>query len=426
MPRHSPLATHHFEAAPRLRLAFITSHPIQYQVPVFRLLAERDDIDLIVLFAMLPDAATQGAGFGVAFEWDLPLLEGYRYQVLNNVSKSPGVTHFSGCDTPEIRSVLQELQIDVVIVNGWVVKTCLQALWACKRLKIPCVVRGEANNLRPRSWWKKWIQRLLVRQYAAVLPIGSANREFYRSHGVSEARMFNAPYCIENERFSRAASQAECRCAELRAKWNIPQEAICFLYCGKFELKKHPVELVEAFLKAHQILLASPQLHRPVHLLMVGDGELRATCEAHVKSFLASRLSPLATVTFAGFLNQSEIVDSYVAADMLVLTSDAGETWGLVVNEAMACGRPAIVSDLVGCAADLIEPGQTGFRFPFADWSVLSGILVDMARKNVDWPLMRDACLRRIADFAPAVAASGMATAALHVARRVSADEPVK
>ena len=152
-----------------VRIAFVTSHPIQYQVPIFRLLTQTKDIELTVLFAMLPDAAAQGAGFGVEFEWDIPLLEGYQYKVLQNVAEQPGVTHFSGCDTPGIQSELKALQPDVVIVNGWVVKTCLQALWACKRQKIPILVRGEANDLRKRPWWKRILQQTLVRQYDACL-----------------------------------------------------------------------------------------------------------------------------------------------------------------------------------------------------------------------------------------------------------------
>jgi glycosyltransferase involved in cell wall biosynthesis len=391
-------------------VAFVTSHPIQYQIPVFRYLAAREDLEFIVLFAMLPDAASQGAGFGVAFEWDIPLLEGYNYRVLNNVASSPGVTHFKGCDTPEIKSVLQELQIDVVVVNGWVVKACLQTLWACKRLGIPCIVRGEANNLRHRPWWKRFLQRQLVRRFDAFLPIGKASRQFYRSHGISDDRMFDAPYCVENERFARAATAAEPQRSELRAKWNIPENAICFLYCGKFEMKKHPLELVEAFLNAHRALEQSVPDSRPLHLLMVGDGELRADCEQ-----LAFRYSPLAAITFAGFLNQSEIVDAYVACDMLVLPSDVGETWGLVVNEGMACGLPAIVSDQVGCATDLIQSDVTGWVFPFSDWDKLSSLLINAFQDPQHLRTMGVHCRRQITAYSPKAAADGIAKAVENV-----------
>ncbi|GAB5442263.1 MAG: hypothetical protein Fues2KO_26120 [Fuerstiella sp.] len=390
--RHSPLAAR----GPRPRVAFVTSHPIQYQVPVFRHLAARDDLELLVLFAMIPDAAAQGAGFGVEFEWDLPLLEGYDYQVLDNVAAHPGVTHYSGCDTPQIAHVLEDQQIDAVVVNGWVVKTCLQTLRACRRLRIPCIVRGEANNLRPRPWWKRILQRQLVRRYSAYLPIGNASREFYRSYGISDDRMFPAPYCIENDRFATAAERLRIRRDEFRRQWDIPEDAACYLYCGKFEQKKHPVELVRAFSKA-------AAGRSDLHLLMVGDGELKAECERVVEV----EGSP---VTFAGFLNQTQIVEAYVAADALVIPSDHGETWGLVVNEAMACGLPAIVSDQVGCAADLIESGETGWVFPFGDWDRLSELLVEYVGAVADGQ-MADACREMVAQYSPAVAAEGIAAA---------------
>ena len=93
---------------------------------------------------------------------------------------------------------------------------------------------------------------------------------------------------------------------------------------------------------------------------MVGDGPLRTACESYA---MANRIN----IRFAGFMNQSDIAQAYVAADALTLPSDGRETWGLVVNEAMVCGRPCLVSDHVGCAPDLIEEGRTGGVFTLDD-----------------------------------------------------------
>jgi glycosyltransferase involved in cell wall biosynthesis len=388
-----------------LNLAFVTSHPIQYQVPVFRHLADRTDMNLTVLFAMLPDSRAQGAGFGVEFEWDVPILEGYDYEVLSNVSRNPNVTTFRGCDTPGIASVLKQRRIDAVVVNGWVVKTCLQALKACRQLKIPCIVRGEANNLRPRPWWKRCLQRQLVRRYDAFLPIGTANREFYRSYGIHDEVMFDAPYCVENDRFAKAAEVSAVRREEIRHTWNVPLDSTCLLYCGKFEEKKHPLELLSA-------LDIAKKDGAKLHLLMVGDGVLRQDCEELARE----RGLP---VTFTGFLNQSMIVDAYVAADVLVLPSDHGETWGLVTNEAMACGLPAIVSDQVGCATDLIDSGNTGWIFPFGDWATLSSILSNVAADRLRLHDMESKCRQRIASFTPLDAANGIAQAVHSVNRNI-------
>jgi glycosyltransferase involved in cell wall biosynthesis len=106
--------------------------------------------------------------------------------------------------------------------------------------------------------------------------------------------------------------------------------------------------------------------------LMVGDGPLRAGCE----DFVRAHRSP---IRFTGFLNQSKIVAAYVASDLLVLPSDGGETWGLVVNEAMACARPCIVSDRVGCGPDLVIPQETGAIFPLGDVDVLANSMLELA-----------------------------------------------
>ena len=152
---------------------------------------------------------------------------------------------------------------------------------------------------------------------------------------------------------------------ELRRKWSIPDDVTCFLFCGKLIPKKHPLDLLRALVRA-------VETGAPAHVLIVGDGELMAEARALVDS----RRLP---VTFAGFLNQTEIVSAYVAADCLVLPSDTGETWGLVVNEAMACGLPAIVSDQVGCGPDLVSDDVTGATFPMGDVEALAQRLIEFA-----------------------------------------------
>ena len=333
------------------RIGVLTTHPIQYQVPWFRLLAQHPNFDLQVFYCLLPNPEQQGDGFGVAFEWDIPLLEGYPYQVLQNIAPNPSVTHFYGCDTPEIFQILKTQPWDAFIVNGWMAKSCLQLLAACRLHNVPCFVRGESNHLRPRASWKKFLQRILIHQYSAYLSIGQGNTHFYQDLGVRPELIFSTPYCVENDRFVQAAHQLRPQKIQLRQQFNLDPHAFTFLYCGKFIPKKHPLDLLQAIqqLKSQGIV--------GFQLLMVGDGELRAVCEGFVQSHSLP-------VQFSGFLNQGAIVQAYVAADCLVLPSDSGETWGLVVNEAMACGLPAIVSDAAGCHLDLIQPGQTGSVYP--------------------------------------------------------------
>lgn len=380
------------------QLAIVETHPIQYKAPLFRKLAADPRIDLTVFYAMILDAAQQGAGFGVSFAWDVPLLEGYRYEVLENRAKPPSVTAFSGCDTPGVLARFRRDRPDAVLVNGWGTKTALQALWTCRRLGIPCLVRGEANRLRSRAGWKHALHRMLMPQYSAWLAIGSANRDFYRFHRCREDRIFWAPYAVDNDFFAAQAAARAGRRNELRAAFGLPPEAVVFLFAGKLEVKKHPQDLLEA------VARLPADLRAKAYVLVAGEGPLRAACErlAHERDL---------RVSFAGFLNQSRLPDAYAAADVLVLPSDAGETWGLVVNEAMASGRPAVVSRAAGCCADLIEEAKTGHSFALHDVQGLADLLAGYLRDPGLAARQGLAAADRIHLFGVDAAAAGIAAA---------------
>lgn len=382
----------------KTKLIAVETHPIQYKAPLFRLLAAHPAVDLHVLYAMIPDQTQQGAGFGVDFEWDVPLLSGYSYSLLDNVAKQPSVTRFGGCDTPAIYAELKSMRPDAVLINGWVVKTCLQALWACKRLGIPCWVRGEANLLRSRAWWKHVIHRQLLRLYDGYLAIGQANRAFYEYHQCPQERIGWAPYAIENYRFEHAAATRSSARAEWKNAWGISETATVFLFSGKLISKKRPFDVVNA------LAAMSPSARAKSHVVFVGDGPLRPDLEMLVKQ---NGLP----VTFAGFMNQGQIPDMYVAADILVLPSDAGETWGLVVNEAMATGRPAVVSDQVGCAADLVINRETGRIYPCGDIDELKNAMQDYALNAGSIKAEGDRAQRRVRNYDVSVAAEGIAVA---------------
>ena len=382
----------------KYRLAIVETHPIQYKAPLFCLLAAHPEIEPVVFYAMIPDAAQQGTGFGLPFAWDVPLLDGYRYEVLRNRAAHPALNRFGGCDTPDIFPRLREMRPDAVLVNGWVVKTCLQTLWACRRLAIPCFVRGEANLLRPRAAWKHALHRLLVRQYAAYLAIGAANRDFYRFHGCPEDRIFWAPYAVDNDFFAARAAERAGRRNEIRRDFGIPCGRQVFLFTGKLVCKKHPQDLLKALGRL------PAELRAGTHALMVGDGPLRDECEQLARNQGVS-------ATFTGFLNQSRVPDAYAAADVLVLPSDAGETWGLVVNEAMASGRPAVVSRAVGCCSDLVVAGETGQAFDFGDGEALTRYLAGYVRDPVHAARQGRAAARHVQSYSLAGVAAGLLAA---------------
>jgi glycosyltransferase involved in cell wall biosynthesis len=353
------------KASPRVLLA--ATHPIQYQVPLFQALATQDSIDFSVLFMQLPDAAQQGVGFGVAFEWDIPLLAGYRWRQVQALRGKGGLRGFFATRIYRPGKLLRDLRPDVLLLTGWQAWPLVQLLLAARWQGIPVIMRGESNALRQRPWPARLLHRLLLGRCAAFLTIGQGNQAFYRGYGIPETRLFSAPYYIDNARFAAAAQALAPDREALRQRWKITAASVCFLYAGKLEPKKRILDLLQA------MHLAVVQGAQPIHLLVVGTGELMPQAQALV----ALHGLP---VTFAGFLNQTEMPAAYVAADCLVLASDFGETWGLVVNEAMACGKPALVSTRAGCGPDLITEGETGAMFAFGDVPALAGQLAALAK----------------------------------------------
>ena len=163
----------------------------------------------------------------------------------------------------------------------------------------------------------------------------------------------------------------------LRRALGIPPDAIVYLFAGKLIGKKRPADYLRALQQASR---EQPTIHG----LLVGDGPLRAELQELAQQ---ERIA----VSFAGFMNQSRIPEAYAASDLIVLPSDGRETWGLVVNEAMACGLPALVSDAVGCGPDLVHRGITGDIFPVGDVHDLAQLMSDWGK---DRSRLLDAGLR--------------------------------
>ena len=333
------------------RIGILLTHPTQYHSPWFRSLAQRREIEIKVFYCFQPDAFEQGDGFDVEFQWDLSLLDGYPNAFLKNVARRPGF-HFSGCDTPEIADTVAAHEYDAWIINGWKAKSEWQAIRACWKHNVPMLIRGDSNLLDRRPLQKRMAKRMVlgrwIPRFSRYLTVGRLNEEYYRFYGADPSRFFPVRHFVDNERFAFQA--AEINAAALRSVWKISRSATVFLFAGKFVDKKEPLDAIRAIEKVSA-------RGCDVHLLMVGDGKLRPACE----EYSAARRLP---VTFAGFLNQSRIANAYACADVLVLPSAYAETWGLVVNEAMSSGLPAIVSDRVGCAPDLVQSGRTGMIFP--------------------------------------------------------------
>ena len=384
-----------------MKLAISATHPVQYQVPWYRALARRNGVELTVYYALLPGPEQQGVGFGRDFAWDVPLLDGYRWEALENTAREPSLDGFLASRTPRVGAALARARPEAVIVGGWNAFPLLQALGACRRLGIPCLVRAESSGLFRRPPWVRAFHRRLLSRFDACLAIGRSNREFYLRNGVPAERIFPVPYFVDNERFAAQEAAWTPERASIRAGWGIAPEEICFLFAGKLVPKKRALDFLAACGTARR---SDPR----IRALMVGTGEM----ESAAREFAARHASG---AVFAGFLNQSEISRAYVAADCLVLPSDFGETWGLVVNEAMVHGLPAIVSDRVGCGPDLVVDGQTGRIVPFGDVEALAGTLLAMSADGAARAAMGRRAREHVASYSAERAVDGTLRAVAYV-----------
>lgn len=345
-----------------VRLAIVSTHPVQYYAPWFRHLAAQPELDLRVYYLWDFGVTEQrDAGFGVALRWDLPLLEGYAHEFVPNVARDPGTHHPAGIDNPSLPTRLAEFTPHAVLLMGYHYRSLLRLLRAPPA---PLLLRGDSHDLVPTSrrfaTLRRWAQRWLFRKVHAALPVGRANHAYWRARGFAADRLHAAPHCVDNARFAQSAAASEAEAQQLRSSLGLTDADRLVVFAGKFEAKKQPLALLDGFLRLDPAR---------THLLLVGDGPQRAALEARAGAHPRVHGLP--------FQNQTRMPVIYRAADLYVLPSVGGsETWGLAVNEAMACGTAVLVSTHVGCQADLVEDGVTGYVCEAGDASSLQATLL--------------------------------------------------
>jgi glycosyltransferase involved in cell wall biosynthesis len=364
-------ATSSQQAARRVRLAYVVSHPIQYQAPLLRRIAQQPDLDLTVLFGSdLSVRPYRDAGFGVEVAWDVPLLDGYASEFLPAWYDNGTISATS----PVSRGLYRRLRLgarghrfDALWLHGYASVNAVQALLAARALGIPVLLRAESwLGDRDRPLWKraaKWAFFQALRHgVRAVLPIGQRNAEYWRRSLGDGVAQFPVPYAVDNAAFAEQARAAAASESGLRAELRLAAGRPVILFASKLQPRKHADHLMAAY----RALVCASTGDLPPALVIVGDGEQRARLEAMAAG--------LEGVRFAGFRNQTELPRFFQMAAVFVLPSEQ-EPWGLVVNEAMACGCAVVVSDAVGCQPDLVTDGLEGCVFRAGDVAALEQAL---------------------------------------------------
>lgn len=403
----------------KVRLGYLVSHPIQYQAPLLRRIAQEPDIDLQVFFGS--DFSVRGyrdEGFGATVTWDVPLLEGYSSEflpVLRDTRSTSITSPLNRGIYDRLRGTAGKAPIDVLWVHGYSTANALHGMVAARALGIPVLLRAESwLKDRARSGTKLMAKRTFfagLRQLVdAVLPIGSLNSQYWSYYLGDEVPQFLMPYAVDNRFFQDRSEAARKDQGALARELELQPGRPVILFASKLQTRKRCADLLDAFLRL-PIVCSSLAMDRAPYLLIVGEGEERASLERRVAA------SGTADVRFCGFRNQSELPRFFDLADVFVLPSQH-EPWGLIVNEVMNAGRAVIVSDDVGSQPDLISDGQEGCVFPVGDVSALTHALVRVLEHPETAMAMGRRGRQRVAEWGFEQDVVGLRRALAYVERR--------
>lgn len=347
------------------RLAIVASHVIQYQDPFFRLLASDPAIDLTVLYCSGAGAKTyRDADMGATLRWDLELLTGYAHRFLFNLVRDSNRVWTRHVNPGIVPALLRGHYEMVIFMLGWGSISALAGIVTCRLAGIPFFLYGDSSFPPPETTLRSRIRarslRMLFSTASGFMISGVLNGQYYRHYGADPARFFLLPWAVENERFARAGQFAPGERERMRTSLGIRGEQVVFLYSAKLVPRKDPMTMLRAYEQM-------PDRNRAV-LLFVGDGILREPLERY------AREHQLAGVRFAGFVNQTELPRFYSLSDVFVLPS-VYEPRGAVINEAMACGLPVIVTDRCGSIGDIVLENDNALIYPAGDTFALSNAM---------------------------------------------------
>jgi len=324
------------------KLAYVVSHPIQYQAPLLKKISAQDDIDLNVIFLCnLSTERYQDNGFNQDVKWDTPLLEGYEYNFVKSIFKSGDFSiNNPKVDIRSLKNALDTHQWDAVWIHGYGNLALLYTVYYCWKNNISLMLRGESNLVCSKPGLLKTLfLKFLFKQCNALLTIGEDNRQYYLAHDAELNKLFHMPYAVDNEHFRRSENDS----IDLHNKKRI------VLYASKFIKRKNPLMLIKAY---HRL---PSKVRQQSELWLVGNGEQYQAMQNYVTENNLEN-----SVIFHGFKNQTELPDYFRACDVFVLPSER-EPFGLVINEVMNQGKAIITTDEVGAARDLVKNNKNGW-----------------------------------------------------------------
>lgn len=380
------------------KLIVFDSHPVQYRVPVWQCIEKKYPQMLHIVYAS--DCSVKGFkddGFGKTFAWDEPMLEGYSYTILGNENGIP-LAGWNSLSGKGIWGILSKQKPQAVLLTGLNYRYDLTVLVYSKLKGISVWLRCETQDFsversKVKSVLRKIIYGVLYKSIDKFFYIGELNKKHYLAHGVSQNTLFPAKYCTVN-RYQGMNENAKLAIrSQLRSEYKINADKWVIGFSGKFIPKKNPqifYEMIEFLPKNTWDKLV---------LYFVGSGELDELLKKKAEKI--EQQYGIKSV-FAGFVNQSEIGLHYLAMDIFVLPSKRmGETWGLVVNEAMQAGCAIVISDAVGCGEDFKKLDRVSV-FNEGNGKMLAERITEMTKfeRNFDWAngVLKNYSIESVAD----------------------------
>lgn len=380
-----------------MKLVVLTEIISPYRIPVFNALALHPDLNLHVIFLAETDPSMR--------QWRVYTEElRFSHEVLPSWRRRIGKHNF--LINTNVNTTLDRAIPDVILCGGYNYLASWQALRWAKRNDVPFLLWSESTAHDHRNSYSlvENLKQAFVDDCSGFVVPGKSAFD-YVSHTTRSENIFFAPNAVDNELFSVRSQAAKTKAARLRGELALPERF--FLYVGRLVQAKGVGDLLQAYESL------APEIRQEVGLVYAGDGQLRAELEADARSIFPG------SVHFIGFVDRDELPNYYALADCLVLPTYS-DTWGLVVNEAMACGLPIVCSRVAGCAEDLI--GSNGMLTTPGDLSQLSTALRQIAGERDLRATMSAESLRVIRNYTPERCALGLASAARSIMSGVPRD----